>query len=239
MRISGITAIICFFKTRNTSLISRWSAFSGTLPLHRATSPITRSTMACHLAAVTRTIPAGSTVQAFITLPADTRDSRQPWGLESLSVTGDLEPGFSLVLPGLRTLGDFWKQGLTTYTIVVTDPDGAQSLSSTDFGAAGFYRNVDDTSYMVPGINSFREFVNADGDTIVEIKGRFVANTGTDVVFEDIVAPQDSIDVIDDSTIEVNLSRVPNFDLTLMKTYLLTVGQDSWTDIFQFRHTPR
>lgn len=187
---------------------------------------------------VTRTIPVGSTIQAFIILPAEP-SQKQEWGLESLRVTGDLSPGFSLVLPGISKLGDFWKSGLTTYTLVVTDPSGAQSMSSTDFVAKGFYRNADDTSYMVPGINSTREFINGDGDTIVEIKGRFIENTFTDVVLEDIVAPQDAIWVADYETIQVNVSRIPNFDVTLMKTYLLTVGQDSWTDTFPFRHTPR
>ncbi len=187
---------------------------------------------------VTRTIPVGSTVQAFIILPAEP-SAKQEWALENLRVDGDLQPGFSLALPGFRTLGDFWKSGLTTYTVVVTDPSGVQSMSSTDFTAKDYYRNAEDTSYMVPGINSSREFINGEGNTIVEIKGRFITGIRTDVVFEDIVAPQDTIQVIDSETIQVNVSRVPNFDLTLMKTYLLTVGQDSWTDVFPFRHTPR
>lgn len=184
---------------------------------------------------VTQTIPVGSTIQAFIAQP----DFKQEWGLDALRVTGDLLPGFSLVLPGIRTLGDFWQKGLTTYWVVVTDPNGNLSMSNTDFGARGFYRNADDTTYMVPGINSWREFTNGDGAVIVEIKGRFVTSGPTEVVFEDIVAPQDAIQVLDSSTIQVNLNLVPNFDLTLMKTYLLTVGQAAWTDSFPFRHTPR
>jgi hypothetical protein len=184
---------------------------------------------------VTRSIPAGSTVQAFFILP----DQKQEWGLEALRVNEDLQPGFSLVLPGIRTLGDFWQSGLTTYSVVVTDPNGTQSLSSTDFVTGGFYRNAEDTSFMVPGINTWREFVNGDGATIVEIKGRFIEGIRTYVVFEDIIAPQDTIQVLDSQTIQVNVSNVPNFDVTLMKTYLLTVGQDTWTDISPYRHTPR
>jgi len=182
----------------------------------------------------TETIPVGATIQAFIAQP----DFKQEWGLEALRVTEDLPPGFSLVLPGIRTLGDFWQQGLTTYWVAVTDPNGNLSMSNTDFGTKDFYRNAEDTTYMVPGINSWREFTNGDGAVIVEIKGRFVTGVRTEVVFEDIVAPQDAIQVIDSSTIQVNLSLVPNFDLTLMKTYLLTVGQAAWTDSFPFRHTP-
>ena len=124
-------------------------------------------------------------------------------------------------------------------SVVVTDPGNAQTISNTDFVTGNFYRNASDTSFMVPGINSWREFTNGDGATIVEIRGRFFTDGRTEVVLEDIVAPQDTIQVIDGGTIQVNLSRVPNFDLTLMKSYLLTVGQDSWTDTSQFRHTPQ
>ena len=184
---------------------------------------------------VTRTIPTGSTIQAFIILP----DEKQEWGLEALRVDEDLQPGYSLTLPAIRTLGDFWQRGLTTYMVIVTDPGGTQTMSSTDFGTKNYFRNAEDTSFMVPGINSWREFTNGDGNTVVEIKGRFGRDTRTEVVFEDTVAPQDTIQVIDRETMQVNVSRVPNFDLSLMKDYLLTVGQDGWTDSFPFRHTPR
>ena len=184
---------------------------------------------------VTRNIPRGSTLQAFIVLP----DREQEWGLEALLVDEDLSPGFSLVLPGIRTLGDFWQKGLTRYSVIVTDPNGNMTISLTDFAAAGAYRDAVDTAEMIPGITSWSEFINGNGATIVEIKGRFITGIRTDVVFEDIVAPEKTIQVIDSETIQVNVSRVPNFDITRMKTYLLTVGQDSWTDIFPFRHTPR
>lgn len=95
----------------------------------------------------TQTIPVGTTIQAFIAQP----DFKQEWGLEALRVTEDLSPGFSLVLPGISTLGDFWQQGLTTYWIVVTDPNGNQSMSNTDFGTKGFYRNAHHTTQTAPG----------------------------------------------------------------------------------------
>jgi hypothetical protein len=189
---------------------------------------------------VTRNIPPGSTVQAFIIPPTYDGEQKQEFGLEALRVVDEgLRPGFSLRLPGIGRMGDFWKNGLTTYVVVVTDPGGAQSASWTDFVTGNFYRNAQDTSFVVPGINSFREFINGEGNTIVEIKGRFITGVRTEVLFEDQVAPQDAIQVIDSETIQVNVSRMPNFDVTLMKTYLLTVGQDGWSDIFPFRHTPR
>jgi len=186
----------------------------------------------------TQTIPAGSTVQAFILLP----DKKQEWALESLNVTEDLPPGFSFFLPGIKTLGDFWQEGLTTYFVVVNTGAG-ETLSQFDFATKGFFRNLSDTNLMVPGINSWRQFY-ADGSAFLEIKGRFQTGTPTDVVFEDIVAPQSAIQVIDSSTIQVNLSQVPNFDTSLMKSYLLTVGQfvnqdiGTWSDVAQFRFTP-
>lgn len=181
---------------------------------------------------LTEVLPAGSTVQAYVVLP-----NNNELGLEARNVVEDLPVGYSFILPGIKTLGDFWQTGLTTYYVVVTKPSGDQTMSATDFATKGYFRNLDDTSYMVPGINWYRQFTQ-DGAAYVEIKGRFITGVPTYVVFEDIVAPQEAINVIDSSTIQVNLNKVPNFDTTLMKGYLLTVGQDSWTDTYPFRYTP-
>jgi len=181
---------------------------------------------------LTEVMPKDTTVQAYIVLPNDTE-----LGLEARNVVEDLPAGFSFVLPGIKTLGDFWQTGLTTYYVVVTKPNGDKTISSTDFAAKGYYRDLADTGYMVPGVNWYRQY-SQDGADFVEIKGRFLADTLTYVVFEDIVAPQDSIRVLDNSTIVVNLNKVQYFDTTLMKAYLLTVGQDSWTDTYPFRYTP-
>ncbi|MBI5281688.1 MAG: hypothetical protein HY858_08415 [Candidatus Solibacter usitatus] len=182
---------------------------------------------------VTETLPKGSWIQAFIILADKTE-----LALESRSVDEDLPPGFTLYLTGIKTLGDFWKRGRTTYEVDVKLPDGRVTMSATDFATKGYFRNFADTAFFVPGINSTREFIAGDGSTIVELKGRFLAGKKTYVVFEDIVAPQTAITVVDQDTIQVNLSQVPNLDVTLMKSYLLTVGQDGWTDTVQFRHTP-
>lgn len=181
---------------------------------------------------LTEPLPAGSKVQAFI-IPPD----GQEWALEALEAQADLPAGFYLYLPGIRTLGDFWQSGLTTYQVIVSQPGKPDSMSALDFAAGGFFRDLTDTDYLVPGINWWRQFRSGDAMWL-EIKGRFLTNTKTYVVFEDIVAPQDAIRVQDSETIFVNLSAVPNFDLDHMKGYLLTVGQDGWTDTAPFRFTP-
>lgn len=181
---------------------------------------------------LTEVLPAGSTVQAYVVLPNDNE-----LALEARNVVEDLPVGYSFILPGIKTLGDFWQTGLTTYYVVVTKPSGDQTMSATDFATKGYFRDLADTSFMVPGINWYRQFTQ-DGAAYVEIRGRFLTGVKTYVVFEDIVAPPEAIKVIDPSTIQVNLNLVPNFDTTLMKGYLLTVGQDSWTDTYPFRYTP-
>lgn len=182
---------------------------------------------------LTEPLPAGSVVQAFIYPP----DNEQEWALEALQVSEDLPAGFTFYLPGIRTLGDFWQKGLTTYTVIVSQPGKPDSISALDFSTAGYFRDLADTDQMVPGINWWRQFWSGDTHWL-EIKGRFVTNTKTYVVFEDIVAPPDAILVTDSETLYVNLSKVPNFDLTLMKGYLLTVAQAGWTDTAPFRFTP-
>ncbi|MBI4891908.1 MAG: hypothetical protein HY821_14880 [Acidobacteria bacterium] len=187
---------------------------------------------------LTEVMPAGSTVQAYIMLPKKNQnDPAVELPLEARNVIEDLPVGYSFYLTGIKTLGDFWPKGITTYYVVVTKPSGEKTMSATDFSARGYFRDIVDTSYVIPGINWYRQFVQ-DGSVFVEIKGRFLSSKLAYVVFEDIVAPQDAIKVVDDSTIVVNLSKVPNFDTTLMKGYLLTVGQDSWTDTYPFRYTP-
>jgi len=182
---------------------------------------------------LTEPLPAGSLVQAFIIPP----DNEQEWALESLEVQEALPAGYSFILPGIKTLGDFWQTGLTTYMVVVSQPGKPDSMSALDFATKGYFRDLADVDQMVPGIRWWRQFLSDNGHWL-EIKGRFLRDTTTYVVFEDIVAPQDAIQVQDEETIFVNLSKVPNFDLTLMKGYLLTVGQDSWTDTAPFRFTP-
>lgn len=184
---------------------------------------------------LTETLPKGSLVQFFILPP----DNEQEWAMEALEADEDLAPGFSFFLPGLKTLGDFWQSGLTTYLVIVETPDGEQSASATDFAGKGYYRDIVDVDYMVPGINSWRQFWSGAGHWL-EIQGRFIPDAKTYVVLEDIVVPQDAMwrQSGNSDTIMVNLAAVPNFDLELMKGYLLTVAQDGWTDTVQFRFTP-
>lgn len=184
---------------------------------------------------VTETLPVDTTIQAFLILP----DQKQEWGLEALRVLEDLKPGFSLKLPAIRTLGDFWQRGLTTYTVVVTLPNGTMTMSSVDFGAAGYSRDAADVSYMVPGITAWREYAATGGDNILEVKGRFLTDALTYVVLEDQVAPKDAFTVVDSSTIRINLNMMPYFNAVRMLGYQLTVAQGGWCDNLPFRHTPR
>lgn len=184
---------------------------------------------------LTETLPKGSLVQFFILPP----DNEQEWALEALEADEDLQPGFSFYLPGIKTLGDFWQSGLTTYLVIVETPDKQRSFSATDFAAKGYFRDITDVDYLVPGINWWRQAWYGAGHWL-EISGRFVPDEKTYVVLEDIVVPQDAIWRApgNTETIMVNLAAVPNFDLDLMKGYLLTVAQDGWTDTVQFRFTP-
>jgi hypothetical protein len=182
---------------------------------------------------LTEPLPAGSLVQAFIIPP----DNEQEWALEALQAEEALPAGYSFYLPGIKTLGDFWQTGLTTYMVIVSQPGKPDSMSALDFSTKGYFRDLIDVDYLVPGINWWRQFWSGK-DHWLEIKGRFQTGVKTYVTFEDIVAPPEAILVENAETIFVNLSKVPNFDLTLMKGYLLTVGQDGWTDTAPFRFTP-
>lgn len=184
---------------------------------------------------LTETLPKGSRMQFFILPP----DNEQEWALESLEADEDLPPGFYLSLPAIKTHGEFWQRGLTTYLVIVQTPDGKESFSATDFAANRYFRDIVDVDYMVPGINWWRQFWSGAGHWL-EISGRFLPDKKTYVVLEDIVVPQDAMWRAPGSTdtIMVNLAAVPNFDIDLMKGYLLTVAQDGWTDTVQFRFTP-
>lgn len=184
---------------------------------------------------LTETLPAGSVVQFFILPP----DNEQEWAMEALEAAEDLPPGYSFYLPGIKTLGDFWQAGLTTYLVIVSQPGKPDSMSATDFATGDYFRDIVDVDYLVPGINWWKQFWSGSGHWL-EINGRFNPGAKTYVVLEDLVVPQDAIWIPEGSsdTIFVDLARVPDFDLDLLKGYLLTVGQGGWTDTAQFRFTP-
>ena len=204
----------------------------------------------------TNYIPSGSTIQAFIILPDNTE-----LDLEVVKFNYEISPGESFVLPDIKKTGFFWKYGLSNIGIEVTTPNGTKSVSIVDFPTAdwegSYYRNIDDVALMVPGITSFREYVE-DGILKVEIKGRFLTSSTPLVVFEDLVAPPSAISTPDASTIIVDTTQLigyyydpsdsnadsngmvkRTFDPTVMKGYLLTVGQAGYTDTLPFRHTPQ
>jgi hypothetical protein len=201
-------------------------------------------------------IPSGSTIQAFLVLPDDSE-----LDLEVVKFNYEISPGESFVLPDLKKTGFFWKYGLTNIGIEVTNPSGEKSVSIVDFPTAdwqgSYFRDVTDVQRMVPGIESYREYLE-DGKLKVEIKGRFLTASKPIVVFEDLVAPPSAITAPDSSTIIVDTTQLVGytydpsdstadsngmvkrtFDPTVMKGYLLTVGQGGYTDTLPFRHTPR
>lgn len=181
---------------------------------------------------VTERIPPDSLLQAFIIPP----DLSQEWALEALRTEAELLPGDYLTLPAIRAHGDFWQQGLTTYVVYVST-GGRDSVTLFDFPTNHYYRDQRDVDDMVPGIYWWRQFWSGDNHWL-EIKGRFLTDTKTYVAFEDLVAPEDAIEVADNETIFVNLSRIRGFDLSRMQGFLLTVGQDRWSDVVPFRFAP-
>lgn len=196
---------------------------------------------------ITEGMPSGSTLKFTITFPDET-------GVElgTRRLIGDFYQGDWFALPKMETGNRFWKSGLTQFNIVMTAPDGSQTGASFDFVGAGSLRNASGTADLVPGINSWREYTAQDGSIMVEIKGRFLTGAKTYVAFDSYVVPQDALQVVDSSTLVVNLSNafgyvyddasgsfVPSFiDTTLMHDYLVTVGQARWSDSMPFRHTP-
>ncbi len=188
---------------------------------------------------VTEPLKTGTTLQFYLTMGAEDSQNSQELAFWSREVTEEIPVGFSFYLPALRQLGDFWKGGLTAYTVVVTLPDGTQTSSSFDFPTGGYRRVAGDMQYISPRIESWREFIDGNGNNIVELKGLFLTGVKTYVVFEDQVAPANAIAVVDANTIQVNLNALPNFDTGAFLSYNLTVGQGEWSDVLAFRHTPR
>ncbi|MBN9656961.1 MAG: hypothetical protein J0H49_02210 [Acidobacteria bacterium] len=198
----------------------------------------------------TRTIPSGSLFQQFINLP-----DNQQLALSAVRFKYDMAPGESLTLTNIKDFGFFWEYGLTAYAIKITLPDGTETWTGTDFGTADwqgqYFRKFEDLPYVIPGLTGAREYLD-NGATMVEIKGRFRTDLPVHVVFEDLVVPRESVQVLDATTVLVNLSAAygyyydsgvgdlveQTFDPTRVKGYLLTVGQGGFTDTLPFRHTP-
>ncbi|QOY85785.1 hypothetical protein [Paludibaculum fermentans] len=198
----------------------------------------------------TRTIPSGSTLQQYIYLP-----DNQQLALSSVKFSYDIAPGESLALTNVKDFGFFWEYGLTAYAVKITLPDGTETWAGTDFGTADwqglYYRKFADLPFVIPGLTGAREYLD-NGATMVEIKGRFRTDLTAHVIFEDLVVPSNAVQVLDATTIVVNLSQAygyyydsgvgdlvqQTFDPTRVRGYLLTVGQGGFTDTLPFRHTP-
>lgn len=183
-------------------------------------------------------LPKNTKLEAFM-IPPDSANFEL--GPQTFKLDTDFVAGDWVRLPSTKTMRQFGPPGLrnplAVYYVVVTRPDGSQSWSRMDFSVKDYYRNRADTALMIPGIDFYRQFIQ-DGVPYVEIKGRFLANSPVSVVFENYVAPPEAVRIVDAATILVNMKAVQGFDTESMGMYLLTVGQDGWTDTYPFRYTP-
>mgnify|MGYP000874984741 CR=1 FL=1 len=183
-------------------------------------------------------LPQDTLIEAYI-VPADANGFEL--GPQTFRLSTDFYAGDWLTLPSMKTMRQFGppdlQYPLVLYYVIVTLPDGTQSWSGTDFSAKDYYRTLEDTAYMIPGINWYRQYVE-DGVPYIELTGRFLPDMPVSVVFETFVAPPEAVTIIDATTVRVNMSAVPGFDTSTMAMYLLTVGQDGWTDTYAFRYTP-
>ena len=123
---------------------------------------------------------------------------------------------------------------MVTYVVYVTI-NGQETQAAADF-AVGSARNYDDLQQVVPLVTSATQSVGAGKDLILTIKGAFGADAPY-VALDDAVAPASAI-TASANQIDVNLSKVPGLDLTMMWDYALTVGQGGWSDTLVYRYIP-
>lgn len=186
---------------------------------------------------VTDTIPAGTPIAFYLSSA-----SNDPAGyikLGPISYSQDLAPGTSLVLPNIAEFGDFWPDGVTTYSVVVSQ-NGRTTQSASDFVVGAVARNYNDifsNPVITPLIYSWSEGI-VNRQVILTISGNFTSDP-VEVVLEDLVVPAGAITLSGDgSTITVNLSQVPGSRLDILQDFLLTVGQAGFSDTRTFTHVP-
>jgi hypothetical protein len=176
----------------------------------------------------TDVIPAGSTITAYIA-----PDNDNFLRLGPLYVDEDILPGRSFLLPKVPNFGIFWPAGVTTYDVVVR-VNNRDTHSAADFTVDGA-RNYDDLGVVVPLIYQWAESIE-DRQLILTIEGEFTSDP-VKIVLEDLVVPREAISQ-NGGTIKLNLSKVPGTRLHLYQDFLLTVGQDGYTDTRIFTHVP-
>ncbi len=177
--------------------------------------------------------PKGSTVDAAIQF---SNSNFLDLGLVTLN--RDYQPGDYFALPKICDVGDLWPSGVTTLDVQVT-VNGTVTHSAGEFvsGAARTYGDLYVPSALTPLITSWSESI-FNRQVILTINGSFTSSPAT-VVVEDLVVPRSAItQSADGSTINVNLSQVPGSRLDIQQDFLLTVGQDGYTDSRIFTHVP-
>lgn len=177
---------------------------------------------------VTDVIPKGSTITAYI-VP----DGENYLRLGPLYAEEDIQPGRSFLLPRIQNFGVFWPAGVTMYDVVVRI-NNRNTHSAADFTVDGA-RNYDDLGVVLPLIYHWNESLD-NRQVILTIEGEFT-DSPVKIVLEDLVVPDDAISR-NGGTIKVNLSRVPGTRLHLYQDFLLTIGQDGYSDTRIFTHVP-
>lgn len=219
-------------------------AAAGQTPADASTTPQAPGVMQIDLADRSRsswfvstdTIPKGSTIVAFIVLPALSGSSPQSVQLQAISLTSDLSAGNSLMLPQIAGLGDFWPTGVMTYDVLVKLPDGTNTHAAGDF-CTNCARSYDNLLSVSPLIYDSSESLQSDGSVMVTIHGVFNGDP-VKVVFEGLAVPQAAISRGDNNSVLVNVSKVPGMALDLYQDFLLAVSQDGWSDTRIFTHVP-
>jgi hypothetical protein len=181
----------------------------------------------------TDTIPSGTVIVPFIIPPGSVQQFLQ---LQSTTLTSDLQPGTSLMLPQIAALGDFWPAGVMTYDVLVKYANGTNTHAATDF-CTNCARTYMDLQVVVPLIYDNLESLANDGSVLVTIDGVFTADP-VKVAFEGLAVPPGAISRGNNSSIIVNVSKVPGMRLDLYQSFLLTVSQNGWSDTRAFTHVP-
>ncbi len=181
----------------------------------------------------TETIPSGSVIVPFIIPPGSIQQFLQ---LQSTTLTSDLNPGTSLMLPQIRNLGDFWPSGVMTYDVLVRLPNGTNTHAAADF-CTNCARTFPDVQAVVPLIYDNFEALGSDTSVLVTAEGVFTADP-VKVTFEGLAVPQAAISRGKNNSVVINASLVPGMHLDLNQRFLLTISQNGWADTQIFTHVP-
>ena len=177
----------------------------------------------------TKTIPKGSSIALSVI-----HDNGSEIDCDAVTLTSDLAPGQSYLLPNVTSFGDLWSSGVVTYAVTVTI-NGQDSQAAADFGV-GASRNYADLQQVAPLIAAASQTINSASDVILAIKGAFTADAPY-VALDDNIVPAGAI-TASPKEIDVNLSKVPGLDLSTFWEYALTVGQSGWSDTMVYRYIP-